>query len=70
MSQRLNPKNYARIALVFVEVKCESTNSEGGSSSAQYLSKLRDSAPIPCLCVVYFVERKKIHNSDICKATD
>lgn len=59
MSQRLNPKDYAGIALVFVEVKCESTNSEGGSSLAQYLSKLRDSAPIPCFCVAYFVERKK-----------
>lgn len=64
MSQRLNPQSYAGIALMFVELKCESTNSEGGSSLAQYLSKLeggkRQCSHSMLLCSVYFSERKKI----------
>lgn len=64
MSQRLNPQSYAGTALVFVELKCESTNSEGGSSLAQYLSKLeggkRQCSHSMLLCSVYFSERKKI----------
>lgn len=63
MSQRLKPQNYARIALVFVELKYESTSSEGGSSLAQYLSKLeggkRQCSHSMLLCSVSFSERKK-----------
>lgn len=63
MSQRLKPQNYARITLVFVELKCESTSSEGGSSLAQYLSKLeggkRQCSNSMLLCSVSFSERKK-----------
>lgn len=63
VSQRLNPQNYARIALVFVELKCESTNSEGRSCLAQDLSKL-EGGKWQCshsmfVCSVYFSERKK-----------
>lgn len=69
MSQRLNPTNYARIALVFVELKCESTNSEGGSSLAQLEGGKRLFLFHASVFSV-FCREEKIHVSHICKATD
>lgn len=58
---KLLPPNYARVSLMLIELKCESTNSEAGSPLAQLLSKPASdkkecSHPI-LVCLMYFSGR-------------